>query len=109
MNFDEKIQQFAKVLEEHQIARLHRDGLACEGNLMNAKTKVVPGKKYVKVNIGGSGKYMVEKETEMIFGIKAYGVVHTGHRYGTLDTTAEYEWGGYSAFKRATEAAGVPA
>lgn len=55
------------------------------------------GKKYVNVDVGESGKYMVVKDTEEIFGIKAYGVIHRGHSYGTLDTIGNYNWSGYSA------------
>ena len=63
------------------------------------KTKVIPGKKYTKIDVGSSGKYMIDKE-ERIFGIKAYGVIHKGHQYGTLDTMNDFYWGGYTATRR---------
>ena len=63
--------------------------------------EIVPGKKYVKVNVGFranmSGKYMIDIATGEIFGIKGYGQVHKGHRYGTLETVDQWNWGGYSA------------
>ena len=37
------------------------------------------------LDVGNSGKYMIENETEKIYGIKAYGVIHRGHFFGTLD------------------------
>jgi len=43
---------------------------------------------------------MVELSTWSIYGIKAYGVIHRGHYYGTLDTIADYDWSDYTAFKR---------
>ncbi len=43
---------------------------------------------------------MVENETGNIYGIKAYGVIHKGHFYGTLDTINLYFWGEYRAVKR---------
>ena len=61
-------------------------------------TTVKPGKKYIKVDIGTSGAYMVDLEGN-IYGIKAYGVVHKGHQYGTLDTIDAYYWGEYRARK----------
>ena len=100
MTFDEKIQQFAKVLEDQQIARLWQEKLACPCNIENVRTKVVPGKKYYKVDVGTSGKYMVERDTEKIFGIKAYGVIHRGYQFGTLDTIDRYNWGGYRAYMK---------
>jgi hypothetical protein len=67
-----------------------------------AVVKVIPGKKYTKVDVGSSGKYMVVNETGEIFGIKAYGVIHKGHRYGTLDTIHAYYWGEYTATRKAS-------
>lgn len=56
---------------------------------------VLAGLKYAKVDVGRSGKYMVDLATGEIFGIKSYGVIHRGHRYGTLDTIHDFDWGGY--------------
>lgn len=83
------------VVESQTIQRLQQQNLDCEANINNAKTSIKLGKKYAKVDIGTSGRYMVEVETGNIFGIKGYGQVHKGHFYGTLDTINEYFWGGY--------------
>ena len=95
----DKIKQFAKLLEWQQVKRLHEKGLACEDNIRLSKVTIKEGKKYVKVDIGSSGKYMIDKEGN-IFGIKAYGVIHRGHRFGTLWTINDYYWGDYEAYKR---------
>ena len=96
MTRDEKIQEFATLLETEQNAQMDKQGYThhrtCPGIY---KARVRPGKKYTKVDFGGSGKYMIEDE--MIFGIKAYGVIHRGHCYGTLDTIHDWYWGGYTA------------
>jgi len=39
-----------------------------------------------------SGKYMVDLERVRFLESKAYGQVHKGHRYGTLDTLDEWYW-----------------
>lgn len=64
----------------------------------NWEVKVKPGKLYTKVDIGGSGRYMVDG-AGIIYGVKAYGVIHRGHMYGTLDTINEWYWGDYYARK----------
>lgn len=55
--------------------------------------KVEEKKKYINLDIGGSGKFMVSKVAGApmehsvpgdIYGIKGYGVIHTGHRYGNI-------------------------
>ena len=94
-----KIAAFAALVEVQTIARLKEQDVACQSNLDNAKTRVIEGKKYTKVDIGSSGRYMVENATGNIFGIKGYGTIHKGHFYGTVDTTAEYFWGEYYPIK----------
>jgi hypothetical protein len=65
-----------------------------------------PGPKYTKVDRGPahnmSGMLMVENATGRIFGIKAYGVIHRGHAYGTLDTIADWDWSDYYPRQRPT-------
>lgn len=94
----DKIQQFAKLLEEQQVQDLIRKGY--DPALHNVTVTIKPGRKYTKVDVGTSGKYMVENSTSIIYGIKAYGVIHRGHWYGTLDTVEEYDWSGYYARKK---------
>ena len=62
--------------------------MACKANLDNCITEIVPGRKYTRVNVGHSGKFMIDHEGH-IFGIKGYGVIHRGHYYGTLDNPSE--------------------
>lgn len=92
----EKIKILATKIEQQTIEQLKKNGLGCQCNIDNAKTSIKEGKKYTKINVGASGKYMVDKDG-LIFGIKAYGVIHKGHYYGTLDTIGLYFWGGYVA------------
>ncbi len=67
---------------------LRRSGLACKANLANCITEIIPGRLYTKVNIGHSGKFMIDEKGD-IYGIKAYGVIHRGHYYGNLSAPCE--------------------
>jgi hypothetical protein len=103
----EKLQAFADLIEQQTKERYRADGYNWEGWEQCCKVRIKPGKKYTKVDInsnggdnGYSGKYMVDAEGN-IFGIKAYGVIHRGHHYGTLDTIKEWYWGDYTAHRRA--------
>jgi hypothetical protein len=91
----ESLTKFAQRVEQEQIQRLQEQHSDCETNVKNAHTKIIAGSKYAKVDVGTSGKFMVEMATGNIFGIKSYGQVHKGHFYGTLDTIDEYFWGDY--------------
>jgi hypothetical protein len=95
-----KLQTFCELLQQQQIERLNRDDLSCDVNVCRCKVTSRHGKKYTKVDIGTSGKYMIENDTEKIYGIKAYGVIHRGHYYGTLDTINDWWWGDYTAYPK---------
>lgn len=101
---DEKLKSFAALLGQQQLERFTADypELAKQSAHVDqhVTVKVRPGAKYTRVDVGTSGKYMVVNDTGEIFGIKAYGVIHRGHQYGTLDTISDWDWSGYTAIKR---------
>jgi hypothetical protein len=101
------INEFAQVVLTQQQELLAR--LYSQAQADNERVTVIPGRVYTKVDVGpagftdpskaSSGKFMVENATGIIYGIKAYGKVHKGHAYGTLDTVDEWYWGDYSPVK----------
>jgi hypothetical protein len=98
----DKLERFAAMVQEQYKARMDRDypPHGDYNHIEDSKTVVRMGKKFAKVDVGYSGKYMVDLATGEIFGIKAYGQVHKGHRYGTLDTLDEWYWGEYEAYPK---------
>ncbi len=82
----EKLQAFANQVQDAYHAYLLKSGTRPD-IIANSTHQVTikPGPKYTKIDIGSSGRFMVVNETGQIFGIKAYGVIHRGHFYGTLD------------------------
>ena len=109
MNTQEKLEQFRELVEFQQLERYlayytnpeHREAQAEH----DSNTRVKMGRKYANVDVGRSGKYMVELSTGNIYGIKAYGVIHRGHQYGTLDTIYDWNWSGYVAVRRTLQTA----
>ena len=91
------IEQLATRIETDTAERFAKDYPARTWKEGNWNVNVHVGKKYTRVDVGSSGRYIVINNTGEIFGIKAYGVIHKGHRYGTLDTIADWYWGGYVA------------
>lgn len=91
------IEELAAVILEQT-----RDVLRAKGydsQVDGEQVQVRPGPKYTKIDRGPehnmSGFLMVENATGDIYGIKGYGVVHKGRRYGTLETAGEWFWGEY--------------
>jgi hypothetical protein len=102
-NLIQKMERFAEMISEQTRAEFISRGFTNLDTVHSSslEVKIIPGKKYTKIDVGRSGKYMVTSEGE-IFGIKAYGVIHKGHQYGTLDTVDAYYWGDYTAKLRKT-------
>ena len=95
----EKIIKLCTKIRKETRQRLTKDELDCKVNLDNTIATFKVGNKYTKIDVGNSGKYMIDNSNQQIFGIKAYGVIHKGHQYGTLDTIDAYNWGNYTAVK----------
>ena len=79
-----------------------RERLAAQHSQWQADAEQVeirPGRVYTKIDRGPAhnmgGMLMVENATGIIFGIKGYGQVHKGRRYGTLETVGNWYWGEY--------------
>ena len=98
----EKLELLAEILRKETNEQLEHDHLNTNG-CNEPFTRVICGLKYDRIDIGNraqwSGKYMVDHDGN-IFGIKAYGVIHKGHQYGTLNTIYDWFWGNYTAVKR---------
>ena len=107
MTITEKLETLRATLEAQSRARLLREGMP--QHMLDSpeyyRAQVKMGRKYANVDFGGSGKYMVDLATGEIFGIKAYGVIHRGHRFGTLDTLANFDLSGYRAVRKLAERA----
>ena len=80
----DKLQAFAAAVEKAELAALKVHNVDCESNRIGVKVTIKPGKKYTKVDVGRSGRYMIDQEGN-IFGCKAYGVINLARHYGTLD------------------------
>ncbi len=93
---DEKIECLRRLIEKEYNEELIRR----YSSLRPEPITVKPGSKYIKIDVGSSGKYMVESSTGNIYGIRAYGVIHRGYRFGSLDTIHEWNWSGYRAVKK---------
>jgi hypothetical protein len=105
MTQEEKIQALADLVLEQSRARLAAQYSQWQADAETVQVK--PGKIYTKIDRGPkgnmSGMLMIEHSTGNVYGIKGYGVIHRGHPYGNLDTTADWYWGEYYPRQRETE------
>ena len=94
------IEEFAALVEKSQRERIVREWPATAAVGGWGRAEIHTGPKYSRVDFDKSGKYMVVNATGEIYGIKAYGVIHRGHYYGTLDTIDQWDWSGYRAVRK---------
>ena len=64
------------------------------------------GRKFVRVfEVTKSGqrigRYMIEKNTQKIFGIKSWAQVNPRREFGTLSTIDDFDWSGYTGVPKA--------
>jgi hypothetical protein len=89
------VEEFAQLIQDQTQAELKRRFPDSPWMWESEVTQVVPGRVYTKVDVGPphnmSGRYMIDNRTGVIYGIKGYGQVHKGRRYGTL-ATARKRW-----------------
>ncbi len=95
------LQEFAEHIEKQSKIQLVKMKLDCEANLNNCKVRIHKGRRWTRVDVGDSGRYMIDTDGR-IYGIKAYGVPHLGHQYGTLDSPKNLGdcWGAFSYIVR---------
>ena len=62
-------------------------------------------KVYVQTNVQKLGRYMVDRNSWVIYGIKSWAQINERRTYGTLDTVDQYDWSAhYGIPKAGTEA-----
>ncbi len=62
-------------------------------------------KVYVKTSVQKLGRYMVDRNSWVICGIKSWAQINERRTYGTLDTVDQYDWSSfYGVPKAGTEA-----
>jgi len=62
-------------------------------------------KVYVKTSVQKLGRYMVDRNSWVIYGIKSWAQINERRTYGTLDTVDQYDWSSfYGVPKVGTEA-----
>lgn len=93
-----RVSQLATLIEDQTKARYIKEYGDLTPHMQDVTTKVKLGNKYIKIDRGSSGYLMIDVDGN-IFGIKAYGVIHHGHYYGTLETINDYNWGDYTPVK----------
>jgi len=58
-------------------------------------------KVYVKTSVQKLGRYMVDRNSWVIYGIKSWAQINERRTYGTLDTVDQYDWSSFYGVPKA--------
>lgn len=91
VEYIEKIEKFREAVETQE--RSCVDG----GNTAHIEKGRKFDKVYIKTPAGQTlGRYMVDRNSWEIYGVKSWAQMNPRRWYGTLDTTDQYDWSGYA-------------
>jgi len=89
VKINEQIKKLKDVVQYYKFLDLQVSKLDCVGNLMNTIVRLIEKKKYVYLDIGTSGYYLIDEDNR-VYNIKAYG--QKGYFKGNIeDVIKEYQ------------------
>jgi len=99
VEYVEKLENFRKSLQ-----KVDR-GCVDNGDTVEVETGRKFDKVYIKTRHQKLGRYMVDRNSWVIYGIKSWAQINERRQYGTLDTIDQYDWSSYYGIPKAgTEA-----
>ncbi len=90
MELTDKVNEIVNEMNVVELERLKASGYTNEiffndGGLTDQyKIKSIEKKKYINIDFGSSGGFMVNKETSEVFNIKGYGKINKKKCYGSI-------------------------
>ena len=94
VEYTQKMEKFVKVLNEQNAS-------ATRGDKWQIETGRKFDKVYVQTNVQKLGRYMVDRNSWVIYGIKSWAQINPRRTFGTLDTVDQYDWSGYNGVPKA--------
>ena len=94
VEYTQKLEKFVNALNTTNSSATHGD-----------KWEIETGRKfdkvYVKTTVQKLGRYMVDRNSWVIYGIKSWAQINPRRTFGTLDTVDQYDWSPYNGVPKA--------
>ena len=100
---DKAVEYTQKV--EKFVATLTKENVGVKGDTWQVETGRKFDKVYVKTDVQKLGRYMIDRNSWIIYGIKSWAQINPRRTFGTLDTIDQYDWTGYNGVPKAGTAA----
>jgi lipopolysaccharide/colanic/teichoic acid biosynthesis glycosyltransferase len=88
VEYTQKLEQFVKAL--------NTQNPGVTGDSWQVETGRKFDKVYVQTSVQKLGRYMVDRNSWVIYGIKSWAQINPRRTFGTLDTVNQYDWSGYN-------------
>lgn len=89
VEYVEKLEKFRNALQSAD------KGCQDFGDSVQIETGRKFDKVYIKTSVQNLGRYMVDRNSWVIYGIKSWAQINERRTYGTLDTIDQYDWSPY--------------
>ena len=98
-----------KAIEYTQKLTAFVNALSTQNAQHNGSWSLETGRKFDKVYLQGqhqkAGRYMIDRNSWTIFGIKSWAQINPRRSFGTLDTVVQFDWSGNTGIPKAGTAA----
>jgi hypothetical protein len=93
VEYSQKVEKF--------VAALTKENVGVKGDKWQVETGRKFDKVYVQTDVQKIGRYMVDRNSWIIYGIKSWAQINPRRTYGTLDTVSQYDWSGHTGIPKA--------
>ncbi len=105
VGLDRAVEYVEKLEKFRQAFQAADRGCQDFGEMVEIETGRKFDKVYIKTSVQKLGRYMVDRNSWVIYGIKSWAQINERRTYGTLDTIDQYDWSShYGIPKAGTEA-----
>lgn len=90
IDYNTKLEKFRQAVETQELSCVQN------GSTVHIQTGRKFDKVYIKTSAGDPmGRYMIDRNSWEIYGIKSWAQINPRRVYGTLDSVDEYDWSHY--------------
>ena len=105
VGLDRAVEYVQRLEKFRQVFQASDRGCVDHGDIAEIETGRKFDKVYIKTKVQKLGRYMVDRNSWVIYGIKSWAQVNERRTYGTLDTVDQHDWSHfYGVPKAGTEA-----
>ena len=105
VGLDRAVEYVQRLEKFRQVFQASDRGCVDHGDIAEIETGRKFDKVYIKTKVQKLGRYMVDRNSWVIYGIKSWAQINERRVFGTLDTVDQYDWSPFQGVpKPGTEA-----